>query len=585
MADDDLQALQGQMEANLTNAGTPRPDMLPNDAPSGEIDLSQLSPQNQQALSDVLSTPSAQPRSTVSQSALGSDQMPGVVRLIAGMINPQTQQTQGSLRPPSRLDVFEQFLGNFATALASGLQTKPGPGANARAAGAAIMGPTMFRQQQAAIDSEIQARQAQSAEAQSRAAMTQEQTRMLGTNIPVTLPNGQQLFIPASQVGQFMKGGYAAQVNAAAKLTSEQLKAQIQAGQVARVLPGQDASGNLVMNAYDKQGKLLGTVPGALPPSSYLPTATSTTQYMQDGSGSIVAVPKTTTTSKVPPTLAQKVPALGNAAQSVPGSTTQLPRSGFPRPGSRGAVTIQARPVLGPDAQPLQGKAASDPVYAYDPQSDKTILTNRSDALSRGLQGIRTVKESDIRADMHDTRVLNDVAIKSNAVIDSADALDQGLYQSGVIANALAAAEKDNQFRVGISNTNVPMSAINDMLKAEGFLGQAGMSQKSRDYVVSVLSLRESAMGLQKVLTGSARSNEQQIQALQATIPGLETDSALARQKLGAFTQNLSMLREGLPELPGVKTVPIKEISQPQPRSQGRVNSVPSNRFSQMFFQ
>ena len=92
----------------------------------------------------------------------------------------------------------------------------------------------------------------------------------------------------------------------------------------------------------------------------------------------------------------------------------------------------------------------------------------------------------------------------------------------------------------------------------------SGASQLTRDYVVNSLSLREAAMGMQKVLTGSARSNEAQIDALQATIPGLETDSALARQKLGAFTQNIDLLRQGILRIPGLDVVPIKPWNGPQ---------------------
>jgi|ERR1039457_6575740 hypothetical protein len=84
------------------------------------------------------------------------------------------------------------------------------------------------------------------------------------------------------------------------------------------------------------------------------------------------------------------------------------------------------------------------------------------------------------------------------------------------------------------------------------------MGPQARNYVTSVLSLREASMGLQRVLTGTARSNESQINALQATLPGFEVDSGLVRQKLGAFTQNIDMLRQGIPRLPGMDVVPIK---------------------------
>jgi hypothetical protein len=200
-------------------------------------------------------------------------------------------------------------------------------------------------------------------------------------------------------------------------------------------------------------------------------------------------------------------------------------------------------------------KSASAPVYAYDPTSKQTVLTTMGDARNGGMQAVRGVKETDIRNDTHDTRVLNDVAVKSNNLLDASAALDQNQSQRDMINWAMAQAEKDNQFKVGAFGTQFPTGWFNSLLNSSNM---GGASQLTKDYVVSVLSLREAAMGMQKVLTGSARANEAQINALQATVPGLETNSALARQKLAAFTQNVDMLRQGIPRMPGIDVVPIK---------------------------
>ena len=73
---------------------------------------------------------------------------------------------------------------------------------------------------------------------------------------------------------------------------------------------------------------------------------------------------------------------------------------------------------------------------------------------------------------------------------------------------------------------------------------------------------------LQKVLTGSARANESQIKALQATVPGLEISSDIVQKKLGAFSQNISMLRQGIPRLPGMDVIPLKQPAPAQQRQQ-----------------
>ncbi len=206
-------------------------------------------------------------------------------------------------------------------------------------------------------------------------------------------------------------------------------------------------------------------------------------------------------------------------------------------------------------------KGMQSPVYAYDPAQKQTVLTTQAQASQAGMQAIRGVKETDIRNDTHDTRVLNDVAVKSNNLLDASAALDQNQNQRDMINWAMAQAEKDNQFKVGAFGTQFPTGWFNTLLNSSNM---GGATQLTKDYVVSVLSLREAAMGMQKVLTGSARANEAQINALQATVPGLETNSALARQKLAAFTQNVDMLRQGIPRMPGIDVVPVKSMNTPQ---------------------
>jgi hypothetical protein len=184
-------------------------------------------------------------------------------------------------------------------------------------------------------------------------------------------------------------------------------------------------------------------------------------------------------------------------------------------------------------------RGITDPVYAYDPTSQKTVLTTKGDAQDRGMLGVRTVKQGDIAKDQHDTNVLNDIASKANNVRSDASALDGASWgQVAKISKLLA----DN-----------PQSTLDQVVRSGAM---AGLSPQAQRYVININSMRESAMGLQKVLTGSARSNETQLNALLNTLPGLEPSSDIVHQKLGAFTQNIDMLRKGIPEFPGMPVIP-----------------------------
>lgn len=192
-------------------------------------------------------------------------------------------------------------------------------------------------------------------------------------------------------------------------------------------------------------------------------------------------------------------------------------------------------------------------VYAVNSDND-TVLTDKDSAVAGGMKAIRKVSQSDIAKDQHDIRVLNDVAVKSNRVQDTASALDDR-SQRNIIASALS----EGELKLGAHNSGIgveiPTGWYNQMWNASNL---AGATQATKDYVISILSLRESAMGLQKVLTGSARASESQIKALQNTIPGFEPSSDVAVDKLDAFTQNLGALRKGLPRIPGMDQVEVK---------------------------
>jgi len=192
--------------------------------------------------------------------------------------------------------------------------------------------------------------------------------------------------------------------------------------------------------------------------------------------------------------------------------------------------------------------------YAYDPATNQTVLTNEGEALQKNYQVFRPVSEGMIRNDTHDTKILNDLAVKSNNLIASINAIDND-SQRNLIARVIDAADKDDQYRIGAFGTEVPTQWFNNLINAEN---AGALTQQSRNYVVSLLSLREAAMGMQRLLTGTARANESQIKALQATLPGVEPDSRLGLQKMAAFTQNLDMLRQGIPRLPGIDVIPVQ---------------------------
>lgn len=194
------------------------------------------------------------------------------------------------------------------------------------------------------------------------------QTQMMGESVPVQTADGRTIFIPKADFAKYEMGQNAnkskenvaetaagsrtdvANINAKSREDVEKMKEEVAKGNVSRVL-FDPATQETVF--YNKQGEETKRVKGQYNASSWLPKTSSTTQYMQDADGNVVALPKTTTSGPVLPGGAQTqvpaVPTAGGGAPQVHHNTTDAnpPRG-----------TTAAHTVLGPDGQPLQGKGA-----------------------------------------------------------------------------------------------------------------------------------------------------------------------------------------------------------------------------------
>jgi len=176
----DVAALQQAMMAQMPPQGQPpapslNPDQgQPGAAPPVPIDQQAQMAQMQQQ------TPQAppQPPPALQQQPAQAPGMaaPNVIRMIAGMINPQSRMA-GMGTGAGRAEVFENFLGNFVTALGAGFSAAHGPGAFGKGLGAGIQAPYQQGVQQFQLQQQAQANQAQIQGEQARTGLTQEQTR------------------------------------------------------------------------------------------------------------------------------------------------------------------------------------------------------------------------------------------------------------------------------------------------------------------------------------------------------------------------------------------------------------------------
>src|SRR5579864_6883403 len=106
--------------------------------------------------------------------------------------------------------------------------------------------------------------------------------------------------------------------------------------------------------------------------------------------------------------------------------------------GLKANAELPSKIALQDNSAANKAQAASTQLgYAYDPKNDQTVAVTADEAKAQGLTTFRKVNQTQIAGDTHNASVLNDVSSKTNAVIQSAGALDQNGTQRDIISWAL----------------------------------------------------------------------------------------------------------------------------------------------------
>jgi hypothetical protein len=189
-------------------------------------------------------------------------------------------------------------------------------------------------------------------------------------------------------------------------------------------------------------------------------------------------------------------------------------------------------------------KGSTDIVRAYDANGTPHLLSE-ADAKAQGMTNVTKASDADVdKARTHAT-VLNDMQVKLNDVVKDSGALNQNEAQRAIISKALS------------DQKNTTWSS----LLTAGVLSQA--TEPTKDYIQSVLSLRESALGLPKEITGGSRVSEVQSSALWATLPDAKSlDKNYAVGQAKKFQANIDRLRKRVDQVQGMPNeAPSDEVA------------------------
>jgi len=218
-------------------------------------------------------------------------------------------------------------------------------------------------------------------------------------------------------------------------------------------------------------------------------------------------------------------------------------------------LKIQTAEIEAKTKQLMEGLAK--PGYAFDPATGTTKLTDQTAYLQSGgkMQAFRPVTEKDVREDTMLTNRLGDVHQKlaeyeqslqkpissqdqSNiAALLGTDKLKAGLHPSGLFGG------------VGLE---IPTERIDAALNKQNL---QGLSANARDQLIAFRNAREAMLGYKTVLSGSARGSDKGMDLLTQALPDPSiTDPDYSTRSLAAFKQNLHVVGQGLPQLPGIKS-------------------------------
>jgi hypothetical protein len=189
------------------------------------------------------------------------------------------------------------------------------------------------------------------------------------------------------------------------------------------------------------------------------------------------------------------------------------------------------------------------PVYAVQPDGTKKLMSETT-AIQSGLRTMLPVTAKEVGDDTMLINRLGDVHQKIAQYEQNLANLGKTVTpgEQGNIAGLI----DSDKFKVGAFGTEVPVNRLNALLDRENL---SGLSSDARKLLVSYYNARESIVGYQRVLAGSARGGEKQMDLNLDTLPNPGVaDASFAAEGIKQFKQNLRVVGQGLPQIPGVKS-------------------------------
>jgi hypothetical protein len=197
-----------------------------------------------------------------------------------------------------------------------------------------------------------------------------------------------------------------------------------------------------------------------------------------------------------------------------------------------------------------QGKRDEAPVYAFNKQTGQQELTTR--AAANASPGVYSnpleVKETDVRKDMDLMRQLGDAQLNVSRYKIASDKMADLSVSDQRAVNALIGEDK---FKAHFLGSELPVDWLNRLLTTENW---AQLKPETQDAVIGYIGSRGAVVAYQKAVSGSGRSNKEQLALELQNIPAPTLPKAVRDKQFTRFQQNIDQTGAGLPKIPGIQT-------------------------------
>ncbi len=189
------------------------------------------------------------------------------------------------------------------------------------------------------------------------------------------------------------------------------------------------------------------------------------------------------------------------------------------------------------------------PVYAMKPDGSKELMS-ATDALQAGIRTMLPVGAKEVGDDTQLINRLGDVRQKLARY-------EQAMSNLGATVSAkdqgnIAALIGKGAFKAGAFGTELPLDRLNATLQRENI---SNLSPDAKKLLVAYYNARESMQGYQRVLSGTGRANEKAMELNLDALPSPAiSDKSYAQESFSQFRENLDIVGQGLPKIPGIKS-------------------------------